>query len=139
MLCLLSPAIPVVLGWKKDVAVLPKLLRQVFWTYACYVLGAHLVFALISIFGARLLLDGGGLALAWTGFMGVWWGVRLVLHWTTFDTSDVPEGPWTKLAEWGLGLLWFGMDPGAFARKSGRYEWQSHNCLRVLPAVDLEF
>jgi hypothetical protein len=105
ILCLASPAIPVVLGWKKSVEVLPKLLRQVFWTYACYVLGAHLAFGLLSVFGARLLVAGDGMAAVVSGFIACWWGVRLILHWTTFDTADVPEGRWTRLAEFGLGFL----------------------------------
>lgn len=105
LLCLASPAIPVVLGWRKSVAVLPKLLRQVFWTYACYVLGAHLAFGLLSVFGAGLLLAGDGMAAVVSGFIACWWGVRLILHWTTFDTTDVPAGRWTRVAELGLGLL----------------------------------
>jgi hypothetical protein len=105
VLCAASPAIPVVLGWRAQVGVLPTLLRQVFWTYACYILGAHLAFGLLSVFGADLLLGGDGLAVVVSGFIACWWGARLILHWTTFDTAGVPDGNWTRLAELGLGAL----------------------------------
>ena len=105
VLCLASPAIPVVLGWREQVRVLPKLLQQVFWTYACYVLGAHIVFGVLSAFCPGVLLGDGPLALWVCGFITVWWGARLALHLTTFDTSEVKETRWTKLAELGLGFL----------------------------------
>ena len=109
ILCLASPAIPVVLGWREQVGVLPKLLRQVFWTYACYILGSHLVFGLLSALQPGLLLAGDRLATLVSAFIAAWWGVRLVLHLTTFDTGDVPPSRWTKLAEWMLGLLFFAL------------------------------
>ena len=105
ILCLASPAIPAVLGWKGKLAVLPKLMRQVYWTYACYILGAHVCFAILSLAAPRWLMQGDGLAMVVTGFIALWWGARLALHLTTFDTEEVPEGGWYKAAEWGLGLL----------------------------------
>ena len=109
LLCLASPAIPLVLGWREKVSVLPKLLRQIFWTYACYVLGAHVVFGVLSVFRPMWLLERTGMAMGVSGFIAAWWGVRLVLHWTTFDTEEVMSGPWTRVAEICLGLLFLGL------------------------------
>lgn len=105
VLCVASPAIPVVLGWRAQAAVLPKLLRQVFWTYACYILGAHVAFGLLSVAMPGHLLAGDRLALVVAGFITCWWAVRTVLHFTTFDTGEVAEGPWHRAAEVGLGFL----------------------------------
>ena len=105
VLCAASPFIPVVLRWPEQLRALPKLLRQVFWTYAAYILGAHLVFAGVSVFAGRELLDAGVLATVMTGFIGLWWGARLLIHIMGFDTAEVPDGFWYVVAKWALGLL----------------------------------
>ena len=45
-----SLAIPYVLNWAEDTARLRPLTRQVFWTYAGYIWGTNLSFALLSMF-----------------------------------------------------------------------------------------
>jgi hypothetical protein len=45
-----SLAIPRVLGWRQQTARLRPLLRQVFWTYALYILCTNLCFGLVSAF-----------------------------------------------------------------------------------------
>lgn len=112
VLCLASPFIPVVLGWPAQLRTLPKLLRQVFWTYAAYILGSHLVFAGLSLLAGRKLLDGSGWALGVSAFITVWWGARLALHLTGFDTSEVPSTGWHRVAERLLGLLFLSLTAG---------------------------
>ena len=109
ILCLASPAIPFALGWRDKLAVLPKLMRQIYWTYSCYVLGAHVCFAVLSLAAPHWLLAGDGLATAVAGFIALWWGARFGLHLTTFDTDEVPDGPWYRIAEWALGFLFGGL------------------------------
>ena len=109
ILCLASLAIPKALGWEGKLQALPKLMRQIYWTYACYILGAHVCFAVLSLAAPGWLLQADGLAAAVSGFIMLWWGARLLLHLTTFDTDEVPEGPWYRAAEWGLGLLFTGL------------------------------
>src|SRR5262245_28399545 len=43
-----SLAVPRVLGWRRELAGLRPLTRQVFWTYAGYILTTNLVFGLVS-------------------------------------------------------------------------------------------
>lgn len=105
VLCLASPFIPVVLKWPEQLRALPKLLRQVFWTYAGYILGSHLIFAVISLCAARWLLDGTVGAGILSGYIALWWTVRLVLHLTGLDTSEVPNEGWQRFAKYALGLL----------------------------------
>lgn len=109
VLCLASPFIPVILKWPEQLRVLPKLLRQVFWTYAGYILGSHLIFALVSLSAARWLLDGSVAACILSGYIALWWSVRLVLHLSGLDTSEVPNEGWQRLAKYALGLLFVGL------------------------------
>lgn len=105
LLCAASPFIPVVLPWPAQLRALPKPLRQVFWTYAAYILGTHLLFAAVSVFAGRALLGGGTLALLGTGYIALWWWARLVIHLVGFDTAEVPDHGWHRWAKRGPGLL----------------------------------
>lgn len=109
VLCAASPFIPVVLKWPEHLRALPKLLRQVFWTYAAYILGAHLCFAAVSILAARAMLAGGPMAVAVSGFIALWWSARLVIHVCGFDTTEVPDTGWHRAAKRALGLLFTGL------------------------------
>jgi len=103
-----SLAIPRVLRWSADVAQLRPLTRQVFWTYAGYIWGTNLCFGLISTFAPQWLLDGTSLAAAVSGFIAVYWGVRVVIQFAYFDRNDAPSGLLFRVAEYVLvGLFIF--------------------------------
>ncbi|MGJ8672603.1 hypothetical protein [Rubritalea sp.] len=97
--------IPRVLNWDSDLSKLPRLLRQMFWTYAVYLLGSHLFFGLLSTFAASELTRGSVLACFLTGFMLIWWAARLVLQFFCFDMSEVQQSLFHKMAKWGLSAL----------------------------------
>jgi hypothetical protein len=105
VLALSSLAIPRVLGFEAETAKLRPLLRQMFWTYAGYILCINLSFGLLSAFAPRWLLDGSPLAAAVTGFITAYWGARVIIQFTYFDRSDAPEGAHVRLAEAGLVAL----------------------------------
>ena len=88
---LASLSIPRLLGWKEQTAKLDGLTRQVFWTYAGYILGTNLFFGLLSTFGAHWLIDGSGLARAVCGFIAAYWGVRIVLQFAAYRRHE-PKG-----------------------------------------------
>jgi hypothetical protein len=98
-LALASLAVPRVLGWKEETARLEPLTRQVFWTYAGYVLCAHVAFGLLSALAPESLLDSSTLAACVTAFIATWWGVRLVLQLAAFDRSARPSGALFVLLE----------------------------------------
>jgi hypothetical protein len=100
-----STAIPIVLRWRQQTAGLRPLLRQLFWIYAGYILGFHVAFGLLSLLAPGWLLDGSGLATAVSGFIAVYWSVRLVLQFTYLDRADAPQGPWFTAAETALVTL----------------------------------
>jgi len=105
VLVLASVAIPRCLDWKGGLAVLPTLLRQMFWTYAIYITGVHLFAGLVSFFGADELVNGSFVSTAVCVLMVVWWGARIVIQFFFFDKTDVPDTAFNKLAELGLVML----------------------------------
>src|SRR5258707_1226190 len=86
VLIVASLAIPRVLGWREDTAKLRILTRQVFWTYALYIWGTNLAFALVSL-RSSWLLDRSPLAACLTGFVTVWWAGRLLIQFFYFDRN----------------------------------------------------
>jgi hypothetical protein len=94
-----SLLIPRLLGWREQTARLEPLTRQVFWTYASYILSFHVAFGLLSILAPAALLDGSLLARAVCGFIAVYWLVRLTLQFVAFDRSVAVGRPLFRFAE----------------------------------------
>ena len=88
-LSIASMAIPKVLDWRRELTAVSPLTRSLFWTYAGYTLGIHLFFAAISIFAPHELTSGGVLATAITGFIALYWGVRLIGQFAWYDRTIV--------------------------------------------------
>ena len=93
-----SVFIPRLLGWRQETALLRPLTRQVFWTYASYILGIHVAFAALTLLAPRSLTDGSTLARAVCAFIAVYWGTRLVLQFAVYDRS-VAVRPLFRVAE----------------------------------------
>jgi ABC-type antimicrobial peptide transport system permease subunit len=94
-----SLAIPKILHWTAELQKVQPLVRQLFWTYAAYILVINLCFGLLSAFAYRDLSDGSVLALAVTGFIAVYWISRLGIQFFYFDRSSFPKGSLTMLGE----------------------------------------
>jgi hypothetical protein len=84
-----SIAVPTLLDWKKPLATVPPLLRQVFWTYSTYIKGINISFGLVSIFGAHELIDGSFLAKCLNGFIVIYWFARFVVEFAYFDRTTL--------------------------------------------------
>lgn len=87
-----SFAIPKVLDWKGELESVGNLTRQVFWTYAGYILISNLAFGLLSVFACAALLDRSVLAGAVTGFIALWWIARVAIQFFYFDSTSMPNG-----------------------------------------------
>jgi hypothetical protein len=94
-----SLSIPGILKWKDDVAQLKPLTRQIFWTYASYILMANFSFGLLSACIPSALVDGSVLAACVTGFIAFYWLTRLVFQFGYFDRTDMPKGKLYTLGE----------------------------------------
>jgi hypothetical protein len=99
-----SVLIPRLLNWRKETALLSPLTRFVFWTYAGYILGTNLWFAALAIGWPSQLLNGTPLAAMVTGFISVYWLVRLVVQFAWFHRALADERILFKVAEVGFVL-----------------------------------
>ena len=106
-LCLVAGSvfIPKCLNWKEGIGTANKLTRQLFVTYACYILGMHFFFGVISTFAADELLSGGFISTAICALEFVWWGTRIILQFRCFDRSCIPKTRFNGLAECLLVML----------------------------------
>ena len=75
-----SALVPGQLDWKKSLADLPKLVRQLFWIYGAYTVMAILTLGLFSVLAAEELAAGGKLAHMICAVNAIFWGVRLGLQ-----------------------------------------------------------
>ena len=102
-----SAAIPKLLNWKGELMKTSLLIRQIFWTYAGYILVINFSFGLLSILGEEELLDKSFLAKAITLFIALYWITRILIQFFYFDTSAAPKGLIYKVGEVTLVLLFF--------------------------------
>ena len=102
-----SALVPFRLNWKKELSVLPKLHRQMYWVYGGYVVVAIIAFGLISLFNARELSGGTGLARGICAYISVFWGFRVLLQ-GVFDVKEHLTTWWLKLGYHAQTLLFVG-------------------------------
>ena len=99
VLVLGSLAIPKMLHWREELSKTNVLIKQMFWTYAGYILVINLSFGIISIIGVKELLNGSFLAKVINLFIAVYWISRILIQFFYFDTSAAPKGFIYKLGE----------------------------------------
>jgi len=87
-----SLAIPNVLNWKREFLKINPLIKQMFWTYAAYILFINLSFGLLSVFVYGHLTDGSVLACAISGFIAIYWISRVAIQFCYFDRKSMPTG-----------------------------------------------
>ena len=97
--------IPRVLSWKEKLGDLSPLMRELFWTYAAYILASHCFFAILSLGFRDWLLGGTPAAAAISGFICFWWTVRVYLQFFGFDLAEVEDTLFNRLAKHLLTLL----------------------------------
>ena len=87
-LCVLvaSALVPFRLNWARDLAPLPRLHRQMYWTYGGYVVLGIVALGGISLACADELAGGSRLGRAVCAYGAVFWGVRLALQ-AVFDVK----------------------------------------------------
>ncbi|HVJ79631.1 MAG TPA: hypothetical protein VNC50_01065 [Planctomycetia bacterium] len=90
-----SALVPFHLDWRKELASLSRLHRQMYWVYGGYVVLSIVAFALITLLNARELAAGGGLARGFCGYVAVFWGVRVCLQ-PVFDVKEHLTAWWLR-------------------------------------------
>lgn len=108
-LCVASFWIPKALGWKEKLAGLTPLMRELWWTYSLYVWGSHVFFAILALGFRDWLLSGVSAAAAVSGFICLWWTVRLYLQFFGFDLAEVQDSRANRIAKHLLTLLFISL------------------------------
>ncbi len=87
-LCILiaSSLVPFKLNWKRDLASLPLLHRQMYWTYGGYVVLGIVALGLMSLVCAEELASGSRLGRAVCAYGALFWGIRVSLQ-AVFDVK----------------------------------------------------
>ncbi len=75
-----SALVPFRLKWKEEFARLPRLHRQMYWTYGGYVVLCIVAFATISTLNAGEIASGTPLARSFSAFVAIFWGIRVGLQ-----------------------------------------------------------
>ncbi|WP_193213015.1 hypothetical protein [Luteolibacter marinus] len=109
VLCIASLWIPKMLGWREKVAGLTPLMREVWWTYSCYIWGSHVFFAVLALGFPDWLTGRSPAAAAMSGFMLLWWSVRLWLQFFGYDLAEVATTPANRIAKHLLTLLFLSL------------------------------
>lgn len=79
------------LNWKDALGSAPVLIRQIFWTYAGYILSINIFFGIISLLYPDELLSGSGLSKALLILITLYWLSRVVIQFVYFDKTGIPE------------------------------------------------
>src|SRR4051794_1118833 len=105
-LCILvaSALVPFKLSLKRDLASLPTLHRQLFWTYGGYVVLGIVTLGTISLTCADELAGGSRLARAVCVYGAAFWGVRLCLQ-AVFDSKPFHTAWWLTVGYHTLTVL----------------------------------
>ena len=82
-----SALTPGVLEWRRHLASLPSLLRQLFWVYGSFIVLVIVAFGTMSIAHAGALASGDPLARSVCGLIAIFWGARLTVQLFVFDAS----------------------------------------------------
>lgn len=126
-----SALVPFRLDWKRELAPLSRLHRQMYWTYGGYVVLAIIAFALLSLGHAPALAAGSPLARGVCGYLAVFWGVRLGLQ-AVFNVREHLSTWWLRLGYRALTALfaaftliygWAALRPVADAPDLGLTSW----------------
>ena len=94
-----SLLIPGILNWTTELAKVQLLIKQMFWTYAAYILVINLCFGLLSVFALAELLNGSLMSMLVCGFIAMYWVSRVGVQFFYFDRSGFPTGIWHRVAE----------------------------------------
>lgn len=94
-----SLLIPGILNWRSELAKVQLLIKQMFWTYAAYILVINLCFGLLSVVALAELLNGSLMSILVCGFIAIYWVSRVGVQFFYFDRSSFPTGIWHRVAE----------------------------------------
>ena len=110
-IALLGPMIPRLLNWNEPIAAMPLLVREVSHVHTFFIALTCAIFGVItSRFASELASPPHELMRWFAASIGLFWGIRCVMQWTTYSAVHWRGLLWKTLAHWALFLGY-----GAFA------------------------
>jgi hypothetical protein len=100
-----SALVPQVLDWRKSLAQLDPLLRQLIWVHGAFIVLVIIGFGLLSLVYASELASGEPLARGVAALVAIFWGARLAVQFFVFDAKPHLRSLWLKLGYHGLTLV----------------------------------
>lgn len=82
-----SALVPAKLNWKKHLAPLPPMMRQLFWIYGAFIVLVIVGFGTLASLHADSLASGTALARTICGFIALFWIGRLAIQLFVFDPT----------------------------------------------------
>ena len=92
-----SALTPFVLDWRRYLAPLPLLFRQMFWVYGSFIVLVIISFGTISLLHADVLASGAPLARSVCGMIALFWSARLAVQGFVFDATPYLTSALLKL------------------------------------------
>ena len=104
-----SALTPGVLEWRRHLAALPPLLRQLFWVYGSFIVLVIISFGAISLAHPDALASGEPLARAMCAMIAVFWSARLAVQWFVFDPAPYLTNGFLKVGYHALTLAFIAL------------------------------
>lgn len=99
---LASAAVPRVLDWRKSLAKLDVLSRQLVWVHGVFIVLVIVGFGALSVLFPGELSDGSALGRAVCAFIALFWAARLVVQFCVFDAAPRLSTPLLRAGYHGL-------------------------------------
>lgn len=100
-----SALVPVKLEWKKHLAPLPVMIRQLFWIYGAFIVSVIVGFGTLASLHAESLAGGTALARTTCAFIALFWLTRLAIQLFVFDPTSHLTSRLLKLGYHALTLV----------------------------------
>lgn len=100
-----SLIVPRVLDWRRELAVLTPLSRQVIWVHGGFVAGMIAAFGALTLAFAGNMAAGGEPGRTLAGLMAVFWGARLAVQLAYYDPKHWPGMWWVMPGRYALTAL----------------------------------
>src|SRR5262249_29613721 len=97
--------VPLVLDWRRNLAGLSPILRQLVWVYGAFITLVIIGFGIITVSNSALLAGGAPLARWICAFIALFWLARLAVQLFVFDIRPIVRNPLLILGNHALTLV----------------------------------